>query len=114
MCGLVFQRLEDIVELKCLSPGLADYKKSNDYRKLCQIVSQYQEKYRKELGSIERLWKGFEVFETELSTEIKKIFEDVKASVLEESQQKVIILDYLITLRQLSNLLSKNSIEVFH
>lgn len=82
MCGLIFQRLEDIVELKSLNSGLADYKKSNDYRKLCQIVSQYQEKYRKELGPIEIIWKGFEVFETELSTEIKRIFEDVKSSVL--------------------------------
>lgn len=114
MCGLVFQKLEDITELNCLNSNSVDYRKSNDYKKLCQIVSQYQEKYEKELGSIEAHWKGFDIFETELSTEIKKIFQDVKASDLEDCQQKVIILDYLITLRQLSNLLSKNDIEIFH
>lgn len=82
MCGLVFQRLEDIEELRCVNSGFADYKKSNDYKKLCQIVSQYQEKYRKELGPIETIWKGFDKFEIELSKEIKKLFDDVKSSVL--------------------------------
>lgn len=64
--------------------------------------------------AIEAHWQGFDVFEKELSSEIKRIFEDVKESDLEESQQKVIILDYLITLRQLSNLLSKKDIKMFH
>lgn len=45
MCGLVFQKLEDIIELNCLNSNSVDYKKSNDYKKLCQIVNQYQEKY---------------------------------------------------------------------
>jgi hypothetical protein len=31
-----------------------------------------------------------------------------------EIQQRVIILDYLITLRQLSSLLAKNDIQLFH
>lgn len=114
MCGLVFGKLSDIIELNYLNSSSIDYKKSSDYKKLCQIVHQYQEKYEKELGSIEAHWKGFDIFETELSTEIKKIFQDVKALDLEQCQQKVIILDYLITLRQLCNLLSKNDIEVFH
>lgn len=42
------------------------------------------------------------------------MFEEVGRSDLEECQQKVIILDYLITLRQLSSLLAKNDLEIFH
>jgi hypothetical protein len=38
------------------------------------------------------------------------MFDDVKCSDLESCQEKVIILDYLITLRQLSSLLAKNDI----
>lgn len=45
MCGLIFDKLDDIVELNCLGSGSVEYKKSNDYRKICQIAGQYQEKY---------------------------------------------------------------------
>lgn len=42
------------------------------------------------------------------------MFSDIQSKDLEECQEKVIILDYLITLRQLSGLLAKNDIEMFH
>ena len=45
MCGLVFGKLSDIIELNYLNSSSIDYKKSSDYKKLCQIVHQYQEKY---------------------------------------------------------------------
>jgi hypothetical protein len=42
MSGLIFDKLNDIVELSCLGSGSVEYKKSNDYRKICQIANQYQ------------------------------------------------------------------------
>lgn len=42
------------------------------------------------------------------------MFQDVKENDIESSKEKVIILDYLITLRQLSGLLAKEDIEIFH
>lgn len=43
------------------------------------------------------------------------MFEDVKETEdLDSSKEKVIILDYLITLRQLVTLLSKDNLELFH
>jgi hypothetical protein len=42
MWGLVFSKLDDIVDLSYLPPsGVEEYKKSSDYRKICQIVTQY-------------------------------------------------------------------------
>lgn len=113
MCGLIFDKLEDIVELNCLGSSSEEYKKTPDYKKICQIAGQYQEKYQKEIDSGAR-WEGFDVFENQISNEIKKMFQDIKCKDLEECQEKVIILDYLITLRQLSGLLAKNDIEMFH
>ncbi len=42
------------MDLSILGPlaETSDYKKSSDYKKICQIVSQYQEKYEKDLGNI--------------------------------------------------------------
>jgi hypothetical protein len=42
------------------------------------------------------------------------MYQEIKKEKIDMVQQKVIILDYLITLRQLSNLLGKNDIEMFH
>lgn len=49
MCGLVFEKLQEIIDLSCLNSSLYDYKKTNDYKKICQIVKQYQDKYQREL-----------------------------------------------------------------
>lgn len=52
MCGLIFEKLEDIINLSHLNSSLSEYKRSNDYKKISQIVNQYQEKYEKELVTI--------------------------------------------------------------
>ena len=42
MQGLIFDKLEDIIELNCLGSNSAEYKKSPDYKKICQIAGQYE------------------------------------------------------------------------
>lgn len=42
MQGLIFDKLEDMMELNCLGSASAEYKKSPDYKKICQIASQYE------------------------------------------------------------------------
>lgn len=43
------------------------------------------------------------------------MYDEVKSSDdLASDQEKVVILDYLITLKQLGNLMQKNDIEIFH
>lgn len=55
MCGIVFDKLAKIMDLSILetSAGVAnavgvssecisEYRKSSDYKKICQIVAQYQ------------------------------------------------------------------------
>lgn len=62
MCGLIFNKLDDIFELSCLGTRSQEYKKSTDYRKICQIATQYQEKYEKELEVANLKWDGFDSF----------------------------------------------------
>ena len=115
MSGLIFQKLNQVQRLANLEePKAGEYRKTSDYQKICQIVEQYQKKYEKEIG-LDGNWEGYTDFQTELAEEIKQMFEDVKdATNLEERKEKVIILDYLITLRQLASLLSKDNLELFH
>ena len=84
-----------------------------DFQKICQIVDQYQKKYEKEISSSGK-WSGYEGFQNELAEQIKNMFHDVKENDIEASKEKVIILDYLITLRQLLGLLAKEDVELFH
>jgi hypothetical protein len=41
MWGLVFSKLDEIVDLNYVSTSVEEYRKSNDYKKICQIVNQY-------------------------------------------------------------------------
>ena len=58
MNGLVFNKLAEIAELRCLSEEkkAREYKKTQDYEKICQIVDQYQKKYEKEIGTMPKKW----------------------------------------------------------
>jgi hypothetical protein len=47
MWGCILNRFDEIVGLRCMRKGVEEYRKSNDFRKICQIVNQYDEKYRK-------------------------------------------------------------------
>lgn len=115
MCGLVFSKLGEVQNLKLLeSMKASEYKKSSDFQKICQIVDQYHKKYEKEIGSDSLKWKGFDSFQSDLASQIKTMFSEVKETELESNKEKVIILDYLITLKQLAGLLAKDDIELFH
>lgn len=85
MQGLIFDKLEDMMELNCLGSASAEYKKSPDYKKICQIASQYEQKYQKQMDPTSK-WEGFDVFENQLSTQIKKMYEDIRCRSLEECQ----------------------------
>jgi hypothetical protein len=112
--GLIFTKLTEITKLSGIHHGPEEYRKSNDYKRICQIVAQYEVKYRRELPFSSPLWPGYDAFDSELSGEIRSMFEGIRTSTIEDSQQWVIVLDYLITLKQLSNLLGKNNYELFH
>lgn len=118
MAGFVFDRLSHVQSLSCLfgDQKIKEYKKTQDYQKIHQIIQQYQKKYEKDIGYLPSKWDGLRSFDSQLSSEIKKIYDEVKRSdeLVGQTQQKVIVLDYLITLKQLTNLLEKNDIEMFH
>jgi hypothetical protein len=42
MWGVILNRFTEIKELKCLKNGIDEYRKSCDFRKICQIVNQYE------------------------------------------------------------------------
>jgi hypothetical protein len=112
MWGLIFSKLQEVAELKQLDGGEEEFRKSAEFKKITQIATQYEQKYRKDLQGVVPRWKGFPAFEGEMVAEIRRLFESIRGSKIEE--EKVIILDYLISLRQLSNLLAKNDIDLFH
>ena len=114
MHGIIFMKLKEVSDLKTLDKNKAgEYKKTVDFQKICQIVDQYQKKYEKEINSYGK-WNGYEGFQNELAEQIKSMFYDVKENDIEGSKEKVIILDYLITLRQLLGLLAKEDVQLFH
>lgn len=59
-------------------------------------------------------WIGYQTFETEIVSEIKSMYRQVQSENIEMIKNHVIILDYLVTLKQLVNLLQKNDVEIFH
>lgn len=61
MCGLVFNKLQDIDGLKLLSSiENLEYKGTSDYQKIVQIVNQYQTKYIKDLKNINRNFTSYD------------------------------------------------------
>ena len=52
MCGMIFERLSEVEDLKVVSHKFAqDFKESSDYTKINQIIQQYLSKYRKDLSN---------------------------------------------------------------
>lgn len=92
-----------------------EYKKTQDYQKIRQIIDQYKKKYERDIGDLPQKWDGLSTMVVEVSEYIKLLYEEIQSlDELNEGKEKVIILDYLITLRQLGNLLEKDDIEIFH
>lgn len=54
LSGLIFDKLQEVKSLTQLDEKSArDYKQSQDYEKIAQIISQYQSKYQKDLAQPE-------------------------------------------------------------
>ena len=71
MCGIVFDKLQEIDDLKCLPSKIAsEYKSTNDYSKISQIVQQYQTKYTKDLTELHPVSKPLPAFKEHLTTSI--------------------------------------------
>jgi hypothetical protein len=114
MWGLIFYIFNEVADLRLLKFRADEFRASAEYRQVIHVVSQYEQSYCKELNGVCPEWPGFVEFDRELTAEIKKLFENTKNSKLELVTQKVIILDYLVSLKQLSKLLGKNGVTAFH
>lgn len=68
MKGLIFQKLADVLELNCMNDEkkAREYKKTQDYQKISQIIDQYQKKYEKDLGDASGSWSGLSRMDSEL------------------------------------------------
>ena len=61
MNGVIFEKLSSVEDLTCMERAKAnEYKKTTDFRKICQIVNQYKEKYQKDMT--QEKWIGFQTF----------------------------------------------------
>jgi hypothetical protein len=117
MCGIIFERLHEIEELTIVSPKYAlDFKASPEYAKIDQIVQQYLSKYKKDLPSFAEPTYPIATLKEQLTKNILTLFQavEVEAEDLEEWKEEVIVLDYLITLRQLIAIIQGNDLEGFH
>ena len=126
MSTLIFEKLSHVKELEPLDSKTArEYKQSQDYDKIAQIISQYQAKYQKDLNNTsdtelvsqnETQNEQLESFQAELQSEIIKMYSFIKSNIedIDLVKEEVIVLDYLVTLRQLVTLLQNNSLEGFH
>ena len=116
MVGLIFHKLEEVNTLKAVNTRHAqDYKNTPDFNKIAQIIDQYQNKYSKDLGGIDKNIKSLAVFKEQLTRNIVSVYNRVE----EEDEgrhwkDEVIVLDYLVTMRQLVGLLQGNDLEGFH
>ena len=116
MTGLVFEKLDEVSALKAVnSKYSSDYKSTPDYHKISQIVDQYVAKYSKDLSNITQTVKPLGYFKEQLSKNIVAIYERVQGQEdITPLKDEVIVLDYLVTLRQLVGLLQSNDMEGFH
>ena len=113
MKGLIFEKLYEVQELTCMNDEkkAREYRKTQDYQKIKQIIDQYHKKYEQDIGNLPSKWNGFRNIDAELSDEIKLLYDEIRLlDDVNDGKEKVIILDYLITLKQLGNLLEKNDI----
>jgi tRNA uridine 5-carbamoylmethylation protein Kti12 len=84
----------------------SDYKLSNDFNKIIQIIDQYRAKYSRDLSSTTKSCKYLNSIKDELTRNIVSFYEKVnQQDDVSEWKEEVIVLDYLVTLRQLVGLL---------
>ena len=115
MNGLLFERLDDIELLRPLSSiEKKEYKDTSDFTKIVQIVNQYQNKYKKDLKSISKKNSTLEQLIQVLNQQVLFLHSVISGRGGSEVKEEVIVLDYLITLRQLLLILEENDLQVFH
>lgn len=76
-----------------------------DYQKIVQIVHQYQHKYIEDLKYIRPNFVSYESLRQTLTYQIMNLHKFVDSKNPTDVKEDVIVLDYLITLRQLIYLL---------
>lgn len=112
MTGLIFEKLEEVEHLRAVPLKYSqDYKASQDYYKITQIIDQYEVKYSKDLSHLRQINKPLQHFKDHLTKNIISIYERVDGQDdISEWKEEVIVLDYLVTLRQLIGLLQNNDL----
>lgn len=112
MTGFIFEKLDEVTNLKYVnSKYCQDYRNSSDYVKISQIVDQYQAKYSKDLAHLRPVAKSLSYFKEQLTQNILLVYERVEDQPdIGEFKDEVIVLDYLVTLRQLIGLLQNNDL----
>jgi DNA repair ATPase RecN len=78
MAVLIFEKLEEVENLKQVSSKYTqDYKLSNDYNKIVQIVDQYHAKYSRDLSGMTSNNKSLSYLKDELTNSISALYEKV-------------------------------------
>lgn len=107
MCGLIFDKLAEVDTLRRLNGKVSmDYRGTSDFAKIAQIVSQYKNKYSKDLAEIKSNHGSLTELKERLTGCILHIYGQIEENCdLVAEKEKIIVLDYLVTLRQLVSLL---------
>lgn len=116
MSGLIFDKLTEVEELKMVNPKyVEDFQNSSDFNKIEQIILQYQSKYARDLVPLKQISKPLAVMKEQLHKNVINLYSFIEErNNVEECKEEVIVLDYLVTLRQLIGLLQGNDLEGFH
>lgn len=115
MTGLVFDKLEQIAKLQLLTPiERKEYMETSDYAKITQIINQYQSKYHDDLSGMNYKVVSLEELRELINHQIIFLYGRVESQNPGDVKEEVIVLDYLITLRQLLCILAEDNIQTFH
>lgn len=88
-----------------------DYKQTNDFNKIVQIIDQYRVKYSRDLTTTTKNNRSLNTIKDELTRIIIFFYNKVSQhDNIGEWKEEVIVLDYLVTLRQLVGLLQNNDL----
>jgi hypothetical protein len=75
MTGLIFEKLEEVEHLRAVPLKYSqDYKASQDYYKITQIIDQYEVKYSKDLSHLRQINKPLQHFKDHLTKNIISIY----------------------------------------
>ena len=91
-----------------------DFRQSAEFTKIKQIISQYFLKYRKDLGEYKEVARPLPALKEQLTRSISELYQGVEGGEGDAWKEEVIVLDYLVTLRQLVGIMFNNDLEGFH